>query len=61
MDQIKVLLHGTGNYIQFLIMNHNGKEYEIQYTHIYIHIIIAESLCHIPETNTTLYVNYILQ
>ena len=23
----KVLLHGTGNYIQYSIINHNGKEY----------------------------------
>ena len=24
----KVLLYSTGNYIQYLIINHNGKEYE---------------------------------
>ena len=24
----KVLLYSTGNYIQYLVINHNGKEYE---------------------------------
>ena len=24
----KVLLHSTGNYIQHLVINHNGEEYE---------------------------------
>ena len=24
----KVLLYGTGNYIQYPVINHNGKEYE---------------------------------
>ena len=24
----KVLLHSTGNYIQYSVINHNGKEYE---------------------------------
>ena len=46
MDKQQVLLHSTGNYIQYPIINHNGKEYE--------YICITESLCYIPETNTTL-------
>ena len=31
----KVLLYSTGNYIQYPIINHNGKEYEKEY--MYIH------------------------
>ena len=40
----KVLLYSTGNYIQYPIINHNGKEY----------IYITETLCCTPETNTAL-------
>ena len=35
----KVLLYSTGNYIQYPVINHNGKEYEKEY------ICITESLC----------------
>ena len=31
----KVLLYNTGNYIQYPVINHNGKEYEIEYIYIY--------------------------
>ena len=34
--------------IQYLVITHNGKEFEKEYTHI------TESLCCTPETNTTL-------
>ena len=58
----KDLLYSTGNYSQRLIIMHNGKEYETIdiYTYInmhvyaYIYIYISESLCCIPEANTTL-------
>ena len=50
----KVLLYSTGNYIQYPVINHNGKEYEKEY----VHICITESLCCTPETNTTLLINY---
>ena len=30
----KVLLYSTGNYIQYPVINHNGKEYEKEYIHI---------------------------
>ena len=30
----KVLLDGTGNYIQYLVRNHNGKAYESIYKYI---------------------------
>ena len=48
----KVLLYSAGNYIQYPVINDNGKEYEKEC--IYIYICITESLCCTPETNTTL-------
>ena len=45
----KVLLL-QGNYIQYPVINHKGKEYEKEF----IYICITESLCSTPETNTTL-------
>ena len=50
----KVLLYSTGNYIQYPVINHNGKEYEIDC----IYICITESLCCTAEINTTLSINY---
>ena len=49
----KVLLYDTGYYIQYPVINHNGKEYEKK-----IYICITESLCCTPEINTTLEINY---
>ena len=46
----KVLLYGTENYIQYPLINHNGKEYKKR---IYI-CIIAESVCHTAVINITL-------
>ena len=43
-----VLLYSTGNYIQYPVINHNGKEYEKEY------MCITESLCCTAEINTTL-------
>ena len=43
----KVLLHSTGHYIQYPMINHNGKEYEKEY------ICITEPLCCTAEINTT--------
>ena len=50
----KVLLYSTGNYIQYPVINHNGKEYEKEYIYIYIYIYITESLCCTAEINSTL-------
>ena len=36
----KVLLCSTGNYTQYSVINHNGKEYEKVYIYIYIRIYI---------------------
>ena len=46
----KVLLYSTGNYIQYPMINHNGKEYFKKD----IYICITESLCCIAEINTIL-------
>ena len=43
----KVLLCSTGNCIQYLVINHNGRKYEKN-------ICITESLCYTAEINTTL-------
>ena len=42
----KALLDSTGNYIQYPMINHNGREYEKEY--------ITESLCYVAEINMTL-------
>ena len=31
----KVLLYSTDNYIQYSVINHNGKEYEKEYIYMY--------------------------
>ena len=52
----KVLLHSRGNYIQYSVIHHNGKEYGKEYT------CKTESLCCIPEEiNTMLKIIYIYQ
>ena len=52
----KILLCSTGDYIQYPVINHHGKEYEKEYIYIYIYIYICitESLCCTVEINTTL-------
>ena len=40
--------YSTGNYIQYPVISHNGKEYERE------RIGITLSLCHTAEINTTL-------
>ena len=42
--------YSSGNYTQHLIVNYKGKESGKKY----IDRDTSESLCHIPETNTTL-------
>ena len=51
----KVLLYHTGNYIQYPMINHNGKQY---FKNVYIYVCISESLCCIAKINTILWVNY---
>ena len=50
MDKQQVLLYSTGNYIQYPVINHNGKEYEKES----VYICITESLCYTAVINTTL-------
>ena len=45
-----VLLYSTGKYIQYPVINHNGKEYEKEYTYI----CITESLYCTEEINIIL-------
>ena len=45
----KVLLYNTGNYIQYPVINHNGKEYEKRMS-----LCITESLRCTAEIGTTL-------
>ena len=33
-----VLMYSTGNYIQYLVINYNGKEYENEYIYTHIHL-----------------------
>ena len=48
----KVLLYSTGNYTEYSVVNHNGKEYEKVYK--YINVCITGSLYCTEEINTTL-------
>ena len=50
MDKYKVLLCSTGNYIQYPVINHNGKEYEKR---MYMGVI-TEMLSCASEMNTAL-------
>ena len=34
MGNNKVLLYSTGNYIQYLVINHNGKRYKKEYIYV---------------------------
>ena len=45
----KVLLYSTGNYTQYPVINHNGKEYKEKN----VYICITESLCCTAEMGTT--------
>ena len=47
---VTILLHSTGNYIQYPVINHNGKEFKKKN----VYMCITESLCCTSETNTKL-------
>ena len=44
IDNKRSLQHSTGNYIQYLVKTHNGKESEKKYRYI------TKSLCCTPKT-----------
>ena len=49
------LLYSTGNYIQYLVITYNGKEYGEKYilcVCVCVCVCVTESLCCISETNT---------
>ena len=50
----KVSLYSTGNYIQYPMINHNGREYIKQciYMCVCMHVCIIKSLCYIAEIST---------
>ena len=50
----KILLHSTGNYIQYPMTNHNVKKY-IKYN---VYMCINKSLFCAAKINTTLYISY---
>ena len=49
----KVLMYSTGKYIEYPVINHNGKEYKKN-----VFMCMTESICCPAETGTTLYINY---
>ena len=45
MDNNKVWLYSTGNYIQYPVINHNGKEYEKEYIYVKLnHFALQQKL-----------------
>ena len=54
----KILLHSTGNYIQSLGIEHDGREHKKENVYIYVcvytYIFMTKSLCYIAEIGTTL-------
>lgn len=49
----KILLCGTGNCIQYLVINHHGKEHKEN-----AHMCVPESLCCLAAISATLQPNY---
>ena len=47
-------MYSTEKYIQYPVINHNGKEYKKKN----VYMCITESLCCTAEMGTTLYINY---
>ena len=50
----KVLLCSTGNYIQYPVIKHSGKEYEKECIYVCACVCVTESLCCRAVINTTL-------
>ena len=65
----KALLYSTGNYIQYSVITYKGKKGK-RYLYIYMSVCVCVRVCVyiyidiyiyvcIPETDTTLYINYV--
>ena len=54
IDKQQVLLYSTGNYIQYPVINHNGKLYEKIYmhTHIYLYVKLSHFAIQQKLSNT---------
>ena len=52
----KILQYSTGNYVQSLGVDHDGRQYEKKN----VHICMTGSLCYTVGTGTTLKINYTL-
>ena len=50
----KFLLYSTENYIQYTMINYNGKGYFKRKVCVCVCVCITESLCYAAEINTTL-------
>ena len=57
----KVLLYSTRNYIQYPVINHNGKEYEKEYIYIYSVVYISLNHVAVQKKLTQHYKSTILQ
>ena len=50
-----ILLYSTGNYIQYPVINHNGKAHEKEYIeYTYIYACKEPSHCYTADINTAL-------
>ena len=61
MDKNNVLLYSTGNYAQYPVISHNGKEYEKECEYIYIYIYIYRNHFSIEQKLTQHFKSTILQ
>ena len=54
----KILQYSSGNYIQYNVIYHNGKEKFKVYIYTHTYIYITESLCYTAEINTVFEISY---
>ena len=53
MDKQGFTVYSTGTHILYLMVNHNGEEYEKEYIHTHTYTCITEPLCYAAEIDTT--------
>ena len=49
-------MYNAGNYIQYPVINHNGKKYKKEKNYVYVYV--TESPWYTAEINTTLEINF---